>query len=134
MLTCFDNRVQYQLSGRETTGTGQAEPGAKRENEMKTNKQLMTIARKLRSSLGKPGMSTKRACSIHEIVCAMRATATAKRRVRIYSAAGFVPNSYRGRCEIQYVEAINGESGWEFRTGWTGAQRSRASGNLQVIQ
>jgi hypothetical protein len=34
LLTSSEKRVQYQLSGRETTDTGQAEPGAKRENEM----------------------------------------------------------------------------------------------------
>lgn len=34
ILTPLEKRVQYQLSGRQTTGTDQAEPGAKRENKM----------------------------------------------------------------------------------------------------
>lgn len=36
LLTHLEKRVQYQLSGRETTGTDLKEPGAKQENEMKT--------------------------------------------------------------------------------------------------
>lgn len=34
ILTPLEKRVQYQWSGRQTTGTDQAEPGAKRENKM----------------------------------------------------------------------------------------------------
>lgn len=101
---------------------------------MKLYKPAMAIARKLRAELGKQGLATRRACSIHEIVEAMRATRSAKKRVRIYSTQGFVPSSYKWRCEIQYIEASRTEDGWTFRSGWTGAQRSRASGNLTVIQ
>jgi hypothetical protein len=92
------------------------------------------IARGLRASLGKPGLSTKRACDVRDILIAIRETASAKRRVRVYSSAGFVPNKYKYRCEIQYVEATKTQDGWRYTTGWTGAQRSQASGSLVVVQ
>lgn len=56
------------------------------------------------------------------------------RRIRAYSPQGFVPNSYRYRCQIQYVEGVAVEGGWRVTLGWTGAQRSRGQGALIVIQ
>ncbi len=95
---------------------------------------ITNIIRKLRPALGKPGLATKRACDVRDILIAMRETQNAKRRVRVYSDAGFVPNSYKYRCQIQYVEATKEESGWQFSVGWTGAQRSRGNGSLLVVQ
>jgi len=98
------------------------------------NTTLLQLARKLRSDLGKPGLSTRRACSTSDIFLCIRKTAEAKRRVRIYSSAGFVPSSYKYRCFIQYVEAVKSEEGWTVKTGWTGAQRPNGKGSLVVVQ
>lgn len=96
---------------------------------------IRAMVRTLSTGLGKPGLRTKRACSRHEIFVAIRAARTAKKRVRVYSPAGFVPSSYRGRCDIQYVEAVRSDDGgWQFRTGWTGAQRPHGAGSLLVVQ
>lgn len=104
-------------------------------NVIATAATVRVMVRTLAAGLGKQGLRTRRACSRHEIFVAIRAARTAKKRVRVYSTAGFVPSSYRGRCEIQYVEAVRSDDGgWQFRTGWTGAQRSRAAGSLVVVQ
>ena len=98
------------------------------------NTALLQLARKLRSELGKQGLSTRRACSVSDIFLCIRKTAEAKRRVRIYSDYGFVPSSYKYRCFIQYVEAVKSDDGWTVTTGWTGAQRARGNGSLVVVQ
>jgi len=99
------------------------------------NTKLLQLVRKLRSELGKPGLSTLRACSVSDIFLCIRKTAEAKRRVRIYSDDRFVPNSYKYRCLIQYVEAVKSEEGgWTVRTGWTSAQRSSGKGSMVVVQ
>lgn len=89
----------------------------------------------LSASFGKPGLSTRRAISADEVQEAIAALPNAKKRVRVYSEQGFVPNSYRSKCLIQYVEAWRDETGeWVWVTGWTGAQRSRGHGTRVVIQ
>ena len=95
---------------------------------------ITKLAKTLVPLLGKPGLSTRRACCRRDILVAIRESRVAKKRVRVYSSAGFVPNSYRSRCVIQYVEGIKTDNGWTFRTGWTGAQRSRGNGSLVVVQ
>jgi hypothetical protein len=95
-----------------------------------------TVAQSLIERLGKPGLSTRRACDADDVAECIAATETAKRRVRVYSKAGFVPNSYRHECRIQYVEAtrdpVTGE--WKFSIGWTGAQRKQGAGTRVVVQ
>lgn len=54
--------------------------------------------RAARQSLPAKTLSTRRACTMDQIRQALRLAAAAKRRVRVYSPAGFVPNSYRARC------------------------------------
>lgn len=90
--------------------------------------------RKLRALLGKPGLATRRACDVRDILICMRETANAASRVRVYSSAGFVPNSYKYRCQIQYVEAQKTHDQWNYSVGWTGAQRSRGNGSLVVVK
>lgn len=93
-----------------------------------------TIITALTAEFGKPNLSTKRAISADEVRAAFAAIPQAKRRIRVYSNQGFVPNSYRSKCQIQYVQAdlIDGE--WKWTTGWTNAQRSRSAGSLVVVQ
>ncbi len=95
---------------------------------------LDTILTALTTDFGKPGLSTKRAIGADEVREAFAALPQAQKRIRVYSAQGFVPNSYRNKCMIQYVEAelIDGE--WRWQIGWTGAQRSRGAGSLVVVQ
>lgn len=83
---------------------------------------------------GKPGLSTRRAVDAVEVRELLGALPRATRRVRVYSAWGFVPNSYRSRCSIQYVEAELVAGVWRIATGRTGAQRSNGSGSLAVVQ
>lgn len=95
---------------------------------------ITKIVKPIAANLGKPGLSTKRACTVRDILVAIRESRNAKKRVRVYSSAGFVPNSYKWRVEIQYVEGTKTDEGWTFRTGWTGAQRARGNGSLVVVQ
>ena len=56
------------------------------------------------------------------------------KRIRVYSGAGFVPNSYRWPCRIQYIEIQRTPTGPQISVGWTGAQRPRGAGSLVVVQ
>lgn len=76
--------------------------------------------------------ATARAIDRDDVRKAIRLAREAKRRVRVYSSAGFVPNAYRYRCQIQFVE-VDVPTGRVF-TGWTGAQRPRGAGALVVVQ
>lgn len=79
--------------------------------------------------------STARACDWSRVRVALRAVPQAKRRVRVYAGAGFVPNSYKWRCLIQYVEVtIKDGRPVSILTSWTGAQRPRGQGSLVVVQ
>ena len=95
---------------------------------------LDTILTALTTDFGKPGLATKRAIGADEVREAFAALPQAKKRIRVYSSQGFVPNSYRNKCMIQYVEANLVDGEWKWSTGWTGAQRSRAAGALVVVQ
>lgn len=53
----------------------------------------------------------------------------AAKRIRRYSSLGFVPNSYKYRCNIQYVEL----QGNTITVTYTDAKRSHGKGNLLVI-
>lgn len=95
---------------------------------------LETIITALSAEFGKSGLTTKRAIGADEVREAFAALPQAKKRIRVYSSQGFVPNSYRNKCLIQYVEANLVDGEWRWSTGWTGAQRSRAAGALVVVQ
>lgn len=98
---------------------------------------MSTASKTLRALFASiPAKSTKTARAIdrEDIRIAIRKAREAKRRVRVYSDEGFVPNSYRYTCRIQYVEGVKTPAGWTFTTGWTGAQRPRANGALLVVQ
>jgi hypothetical protein len=91
--------------------------------------------RAVRQQVGAPSKSTARSCDWDDVRAALREARAAKRRVRVYSAAGFVPHSYRYRCQIQFVEVTKAADGrLTVRSGWTGAQRSRGQGSLIVVQ
>jgi hypothetical protein len=91
--------------------------------------------RALRASLPAETLSTKRACDWSRVRIALREAARAQNRVRVYAAAGFVPNSYRYTCKIQYIEAkvCDGRIA-SIGAGWCGAQRSGGRGALVVVQ
>lgn len=96
--------------------------------------------RELFSRIPNKALQTRRPIDRDDIRIAIRTairiskTREAKKRVRIYSDMGFVPSSYKWRCEIQYVECNRHEDGWKVSVGWTGAQRPRGSGSLIVVQ
>jgi hypothetical protein len=80
--------------------------------------------------------STYRAVGLTEVEQAAKLVESAKKRVRVYSQSGFVPNSYKWRCQIEYVEAVkDDETGaWKFSVGVGSAQRSGGSGSLVVVR
>ena len=99
---------------------------------------MTTLTKQLRivrQQVGAPSKSTARSCDWDDVRAALRESKEAKRRVRVYSAAGFVPNSYRYRCTIQYIEIVKGPDGrLAVSTGWIGAQRAGGRGSLIVVQ
>lgn len=80
-------------------------------------------------------LSTKRAVDKDCIRTAIREARNAKSRVRVYSKDGFVPNSYKYGCQIQYVEVrkIEGDQ-LAVSLGWCNAQRRGGSASLVVVQ
>lgn len=55
------------------------------------------------------------------------------REITVYCWTGFVPNSYRGRCEIEKITYTPCyPHGWIERS-WGGAQRSRGEGPTRLI-
>lgn len=81
-----------------------------------------------------PHKSTERGLYSEDVDTFIDALAKAKKRVRVYSKDGFVPNKYKWGCWIRYLEGKKGDDGWTFTLAWTGAQRSHGNGNLVVIQ
>lgn len=58
----------------------------------------------------------------------------AVKTIRVYSYQGFVPNAYKYRCQIAYIEAVRQENGeFKFYGGQTDAKRSRGNGALLTI-
>jgi hypothetical protein len=97
---------------------------------------LRAQLRVLRASLaGQPALRTSRACDWSRVRVALRAAAGAKKRVRVYAGSGFVPNSYKWKCQIQYIEVLltDGKA-TSIYANWTGAQRPRGQGSLVVVQ
>jgi hypothetical protein len=76
---------------------------------------------------------TARTISWDDVRSAIRASKNAKTRVRVYSPDGFVPNSYKWRCDIQYCEVRRVDGKLEVITGWSSAKRTHAAGNLFVV-
>lgn len=93
-----------------------------------------SILRSLYSHIPAKKLSTARPVSRDDVKLAIRSTKDAKRRVRVYSDMGFVPGSYKWRCDIQYVECIKSGNKWSVHVGWTGASRRGGIGNLCVVQ
>ena len=95
---------------------------------------LTRALREVRARLA-PMKSTSRGCDWSRVRIALRQAAEhpGAKRIRVYSGAGFVPNSYRYRCEIQYIEITRTPDGLRIATGWTGAQRSNGRGSLIVV-
>lgn len=63
-------------------------------------------------------------------------TATPEQNIiRVYSSDGFVPHSYKYRCDISYLQATRNPETGEFQigAGITDAKRSRGSGSLITI-
>lgn len=89
----------------------------------------------LSPQFGPAGLATRRSVDEVEIKEAHKALPAAKQRVRVYSAAGFVPNSYRYRCDIQFVEAIKvDDETWDWNLSWGRAQRSNGRASRKVVQ
>jgi hypothetical protein len=53
--------------------------------------------------------------------------------IRVYSRDGFVPNSYKYRCDIRYFEAIRKSDGFVIRASYGDAKRSHGQGALVTI-
>jgi len=98
----------------------------------------VTTADELISALapqfGKPGLSTRRAIDGDEVSTALAKLPEATERVRVYSSWGFVPNSYKYRSEIQFVEATKVGDAWSWTVSWGRAQRSNGKASLVVVK
>jgi hypothetical protein len=59
---------------------------------------------------------------------------SAVRTVRVYADGGFVPNAYKWRCDIEYVDAVLRDDG-KYAVGirTTSAKRAHGAGDLVTI-
>lgn len=78
----------------------------------------------------------KRALGVSDIDRAAELAQSARIYVRVYSSSGFVPNAYKWRAEIQYIQAARASESdaWAWSIGWTGAHRPNGRGSLEVIR
>lgn len=79
----------------------------------------------LSPSFGPEGYATRRSINSYEVTDAFEAieSRNPKKRVRVYSNAGFAPQTYRYPCQIQFVEASRTQEGdWVWTTGWLPAK------------
>ena len=53
--------------------------------------------------------------------------------IRVYSQQGFVPNSYKFRCDIRYFEAKKVDGIFKVLASFSSAQRSRGHGALVTV-
>ena len=89
----------------------------------------------LSPQFGPEGMATRRSVDATEVTEAFEALERAKKRVRVYSVAGFVPNNYRYPCNIQYVEAERADGdNWVWSVHWGSAQRKNARAATVVVR
>ena len=92
----------------------------------------VTRIEKLRAGVGEyVNRSTRRALTDRDLARFVRLVRRYPgKSVRVYSETGFVPNSYRHRCEIQ---RITRDSAGKITVGWSGAQRSGGSAPLETV-
>lgn len=95
---------------------------------------LHDLVEHLSPLFGPQGLATRRSVDADEVAEAYRALPRAKRRVRVYSAAGWVPTSYRYPCDIQYVEATRRGDRWEWSLGWEDARRPDTRATTVVVR
>lgn len=55
------------------------------------------------------------------------------RTIRVYSRDGFVPNSYKYRCEIRYFEATRKDGKLVIGASYGDAKRSHGNGSLVTV-
>ena len=76
----------------------------------------------------------KRTITDYERAVCAHLTESAKRRVRVYAAGGFVPNAYKWPCAIQYIEAYRADTGdWVVYESACDAKRSHGRGPRFVV-
>lgn len=98
--------------------------------EMQTLNDLMEMAK---SANGKARQRTIGKAEATEILKLVERADDSVHTIRVYSHDGFVPNSYKYRCEIRYFEATRKDGELVIRTGYCDAKRSRGEGAIVTI-
>ncbi len=97
---------------------------------MQTINDLMEMAKKVNGRARNRTIGEVEAKEIMELVAnADDMTNT----IRVYSRDGFVPNSYKYRCEIRYFEATRKEGKLVIGAGYGDAKRSHGNGALVTV-
>ena len=100
---------------------------------MRINKKSLRQIKKLIDDSKRRGLRTYREVYESDLNDLIKACRRGTRRIRVYSSDGFVPNSYRGRCTIEFLEALVKNEEWHIDLGTSNAQRSYANGPHIVI-
>lgn len=96
---------------------------------------LEEVIRHLAPTFGPEGLATHRSIDADEVITAYQKLDRAKNRVRVYSVAGFVPKSYRYRCDIQFVEATKTDTGdWSWSVHWDQAHSDNSRAARVIVQ
>lgn len=97
------------------------------------NEQIMIAKDKANSGLRQRKIGNYEVADLEEAV-KLHADNQSVKTIRVYSYQGFVPNAYKYRCLIAFIEAVRQENGeFKFYGGQTDAKRSRGNGALLTI-
>jgi hypothetical protein len=104
--------------------------GTRGDTEMQTINDLMDMAKKINGRARSRTIGEDEAKEMLELVANAD---DAVHTIRVYSGQGFVPNSYKYRCEIRYFEATRKEGQFVIGAGYGDAKRSHGNGALVTV-
>lgn len=90
----------------------------------------LSIADVMKHAENAPHKSTARGLHAQDARTFAKLVLAGNRYVRVYSSDGFVANSYKYRCQIEYAQLRGGV----ISIGWTGAHRRNGAGSLVVAR
>lgn len=97
---------------------------------MQTINDLMEMAKQVNGRARNRTIGEAEAKEMMELVANADSTV---HTIRVYSRDGFVPNSYKYRCEIRYFEAVRKEGELVIGASYGDAKRRHGNGALVTI-
>jgi len=88
----------------------------------------------LRNHFGKRGNSSARSVGEEELVEAMQFMSSKNKRIKVYSNYGFVNQSHKFPCRIQFIEGRRmPDDSWDWTIGWESGARKNGIGERIIV-